>query len=62
VKRKISSTLFLESDEPLTLKDFRLTYSGVKEPVVNISDLTLAAGEITAITEANITYQPCLQA
>ena len=28
-------------------------YSGAKEPVFNISDLTLAAGEIMAITGAN---------
>ncbi|MDO4803954.1 MAG: ABC transporter ATP-binding protein [Lachnospiraceae bacterium] len=49
----ISLPLFLEGDEPLTLKGFRLTYSGAKEPVVNISDLTLAAGEIMAITGAN---------
>ena len=48
-----SLPLFLEGDEPLTLKDFRLTYSGAKKPVVNISELTLAAGEITAITGAN---------
>jgi energy-coupling factor transport system ATP-binding protein len=45
--------LYLEGDEPLTIKDFRLTYSGAKEPVVNIPDITLAAGEITAITGAN---------
>ena len=44
---------FLEGDEPLTLKDFRLTYSGADRPVVNISELTLAAGEITALTGAN---------
>ena len=44
---------FAQGDEPLTLKDFRLTYSGAKQPVINISELTLAAGEITALTGAN---------
>ena len=49
----ISLPTFTEGDEPLTLKDFRLTYNVVKRPVVNISELTLAAGEITALTGAN---------
>ena len=49
----ISLPLYLEGDEPLMIKNFRLTYSGAKEPVVNIPDITLAAGEITAITGAN---------
>ena len=49
----ISLPLYLEGDEPLTIKDFRLTYSGAKEPAVDIPDITLAAGEITAITGAN---------
>ena len=49
----ISLPAFVEGDEPLTLKGFKLTYSGAKRPVVNISELTLAAGEITALTGAN---------
>ena len=44
---------FVEGDEPFTLKNLRLTYSGARDPVVNVSNLTLAAGEITAITGAN---------
>ena len=50
---EIGLPLFLYGDKPLRLKDFRLTYNGTKKPVVDISDLTLAAGEITAITGAN---------
>lgn len=49
----IGMPLFLEYDKPLKLKDFRLTYNGTKKPVVDISNLNLAAGEITAITGAN---------
>ena len=49
----IGMPLFLEDDKPLKLKDFRLTYNGTKKPVVAISNLNLAAGEITAITGAN---------
>ncbi len=49
----IGLPLFLECDKPLKLKDFRLTYSGTTKPVVAISDLSFAAGEITAITGAN---------
>ena len=44
---------FAQGDEPFTLKDLKFTYSGLKEPVVNLSELTLAAGEITAVTGAN---------
>lgn len=44
---------FMKGDKPLRLKDFRLTYNGANVPVVDISNLTFAAGEITAITGAN---------
>ena len=50
---EIGMPLFLDDDIPLRLKDFRLKYNGTQKPVVDISDLTLAAGEITAITGAN---------
>lgn len=49
----IGLPLFLDGDKPLRLKDFRLMYNGAKTPVVDISDLTFSAGEITAITGAN---------
>ena len=44
---------FMKGDKPLRLKDFRLIYNGANVPVVDISNLTFAAGEITAITGAN---------
>ena len=50
---EIGMPLFLDDDIPLRLKDFRLKYNGTQKPVVDISDLTLAAGEITAITGEN---------
>ena len=44
---------FLSEDEPLKLKNFRFIYPGGRTPVVDIPKLSLAAGEITAITGAN---------
>ena len=44
---------FLKEDEPLTFTSFRFAPPGMKKPVVDIPKLSLAAGEITAITGAN---------
>ncbi|MBR1758492.1 MAG: energy-coupling factor ABC transporter ATP-binding protein [Lachnospiraceae bacterium] len=49
----IGLPLFVEGDKLLRLKDFRFMYHGAKTPVVDILDLTISAGEITAITGAN---------
>ncbi|MBQ9663437.1 MAG: ABC transporter ATP-binding protein [Oscillospiraceae bacterium] len=43
----------LNEDETLTLTDFHFCYPGSKTPVVNLPTLSLAAGEITAITGRN---------
>ena len=49
----IGLPLFMEGDKPLRLKNLRLMYNGAKKPVVDISDLTISEGEITAITGSN---------
>lgn len=42
-----------ESDRTMTLRDFILSYPGAKQPVLNLPELRLAVGEITAVTGAN---------
>ena len=42
-----------ESDRTMILRDFVLSYPGAKQPVLNLPELRLAVGEITAITGAN---------
>ena len=42
-----------ESDRTMVLRDFVLSYPGAKQPVLNLPELRLAVGEITAITGAN---------
>ena len=44
---------FLGGDEAMTLTGFTFSYPGTKTPIVDLSELTLAAGEITAITGGN---------
>ena len=42
-----------ESDRTMVLRDFVFSYPGAKQPVLNLPELRLAVGEITAITGAN---------
>ncbi len=42
-----------DEDEVMTLRNLKLTYAGQKEPVVDIEEMNLAVGEITAITGYN---------
>ena len=42
-----------ESDRTMVLRDVVLSYPGAKQPVLNLPELRLAVGEITAITGAN---------
>ena len=51
---------FLEEDAPLVLTDFTFFYPGAKTPIVDIPKLTLAAGEITAVTGGNGTGKTSL--
>ena len=44
---------FSERDTPVTLKDFYFSYRGRKAPVLDISRLLIAQGEITALTGPN---------
>ena len=49
----IEKDTFRKEDTPITLKKFRFSYRGKKQPIVNIPLLQLAEGEITAIVGAN---------
>ena len=49
----IQKDTFRKEDTPITLKKFRFSYRGKKQPIVNIPLLQLAEGEITAIVGAN---------
>ncbi len=42
-----------ESDRTMVLRDFAFSYPGAKQPALNLRELRLAVGEITAITGAN---------
>ncbi|MCR4893401.1 MAG: ABC transporter ATP-binding protein [Eubacteriales bacterium] len=42
-----------EDDDIITLRDFRFTYPGEKDPVFDFPRLRISSGEITAITGAN---------
>ena len=42
-----------ESDRTMVLRDFAFSYPDAKQPVLNLRELRLAVGEITAITGAN---------
>ena len=42
-----------EGDREMTLRDFRFSYPGAKEPLFDFPELRFAAGEITAITGTN---------
>ena len=42
-----------ENDRTMVLRDFIFSYPGAKQPTLNLPELRLAVGEITAITGAN---------
>ncbi len=44
---------FSEGDEPILLRDFRFAYPGTKKAVVDLPEMKLAAGEITAVVGCN---------
>ncbi len=43
----------LDGDTPMTLRDFSFSYPGESKRVVELTELSLAAGEITAVTGVN---------
>ena len=44
---------FRDGDEPILLRDLRFAYPGTKKAVVEIREMKLAAGEITAVVGRN---------
>ena len=50
---QIGLPAFSDGDTPITLRDFRFSYPGSKQPVTDIPEMRLAAGEITAVTGSN---------
>ena len=55
---------FRDGDEPILLRDFRFSYPGTKKAVVEIPEMKIAAGEITAVVGHNgagkTTFLNCL--
>ena len=51
--RQIVLPAFAGGDTPIILRDFRFSYPGTTQPVTDISEMRLAAGEITTVTGSN---------